>query len=119
MRAMGRRRFLARIRTQAAAEAKAEAKTARPAPAQTISTDGITIRVRHLAIDPVRSAEWLVQQLGLEAASGFWDALEAALATPQRPAFKAWLEAQPITDDAAGDFIRDARADRQLPDGIG
>jgi hypothetical protein len=53
-----------------------------------------------------------------EAAGALRDALEAALAEHQRPSFKVWLEEQPITDDAAGDFIRDAKADGQLPDAI-
>jgi hypothetical protein len=32
--------------------------------------------------------------------------------------FKAWLEEQSITDDAAGDFIITPMADWQLPDAI-
>jgi len=106
-------RFLARTRAQAAATATA----AKPAP--TISADGITIRVRHLAMDPARSAAWLVEQLGLEAAGAFRDALRTALDAQQRPAFKVWLTQQPVTDDAAGDFVRDAKTDSQLPDDLG
>jgi hypothetical protein len=70
-------------------------------------------------MDPTRSAEWLVQQLGSEAAGALRNALEAALTETQKPSFKVWLKGQPVTDDAAGDFIMDAKADWQLPDAIG
>jgi hypothetical protein len=64
------RRFLARIREQAHQQ-----MTVKPVPAPAEKT----IRLQHLAMDPVRVAQWIHRELGPDATRAIRNAFDAAL----------------------------------------
>jgi hypothetical protein len=68
----------------------------------------------HLAAAPNQFLLRVHQRYGDPAIRAIRTACDQILAEAERPAFKVWLKGQAITDDAAGDFIKQSfGADRQ------
>jgi hypothetical protein len=75
------RRYMAGLRQRATAATPAPTPAPEPKPPPMAAPDGSTIRVTHLAMDPIRSARWLCQKLDeLNRAQAFGDAYNQALA---------------------------------------